>query len=95
MLVWCGLRHTVVTRLLEAGEPDHVVDSITGHQRYELCLGSTHLSSLTRSFQELSAARWSRLRHVVARHDMVQMARHELTRFRSVVNGHEDGLNVA
>jgi integrase len=25
------LRHTVVTRLLEAGEPDHVVESITGH----------------------------------------------------------------
>jgi integrase len=24
------LRHTVVTRLLEAGEPDHVVESITG-----------------------------------------------------------------
>ena len=25
------LRHTVITRLLEAGEPDHVVESITGH----------------------------------------------------------------
>ena len=25
------LRHTVVTRLLEAGEPDHVIESITGH----------------------------------------------------------------
>ena len=25
------LRHTVVTRLLEAGEPDHVVQAITGH----------------------------------------------------------------
>jgi integrase len=25
------LRHAVVTRLLEAGEPDHVVESITGH----------------------------------------------------------------
>ncbi|MEO6239553.1 MAG: tyrosine-type recombinase/integrase, partial [Vicinamibacterales bacterium] len=25
------LRHTVVTRLLEAGEADHVVESITGH----------------------------------------------------------------
>jgi integrase len=25
------LRHTVVTELLEAGEPDHVVESITGH----------------------------------------------------------------
>jgi integrase len=25
------LRHTLVTRLLEAGEPDHVVESITGH----------------------------------------------------------------
>lgn len=25
------LRHTVVTPLLEAGEPDHVVESITGH----------------------------------------------------------------
>ena len=25
------LRHTVVTRLLEAGEPDHVGESITGH----------------------------------------------------------------
>jgi integrase len=25
------LRHTVVTRLLETGEPDHVVESITGH----------------------------------------------------------------
>ena len=25
------LRHTVVTRSLEAGEPDHVVESITGH----------------------------------------------------------------
>ncbi len=25
------LRHRVVTRLLEAGEPDHVVESITGH----------------------------------------------------------------
>jgi integrase len=25
------LRHVVVTRLLEAGEPDHVVESITGH----------------------------------------------------------------
>ena len=25
------LRHTVVTRLLEAGEPDHVVESITEH----------------------------------------------------------------
>jgi len=25
------LRHTVVTRLLEAGQPDHVVESITGH----------------------------------------------------------------
>jgi integrase len=25
------LRHTVVTRLLEAGEPDHVVESVTGH----------------------------------------------------------------
>ena len=25
------LRHTVVTRLLEADEPDHVVESITGH----------------------------------------------------------------
>jgi integrase len=25
------LRHTVVTWLLEAGEPDHVVESITGH----------------------------------------------------------------
>jgi integrase len=25
------LRHTVVTRLLEASEPDHVVESITGH----------------------------------------------------------------
>jgi intergrase/recombinase len=24
-------KHTVVTRLLEAGEPDHVVESITGH----------------------------------------------------------------
>jgi hypothetical protein len=25
------LRHPVVTRLLEAGEPDHVVESITEH----------------------------------------------------------------
>ena len=25
------LRQTVVTRLLEAGEPDHVVESMTGH----------------------------------------------------------------
>jgi hypothetical protein len=25
------LRHTVATRLLEAGGPDHVVESITGH----------------------------------------------------------------
>jgi integrase len=25
------LGHTLVTRLLEAGEPDHVVESITGH----------------------------------------------------------------
>ena len=25
------LRHSVVTRLLEAGEPDHVVESMTGH----------------------------------------------------------------
>jgi integrase len=25
------LLHTVVTRLLEAGEPDHVVESTTGH----------------------------------------------------------------
>jgi integrase len=25
------LRHTVVTRLVEAGEPDHVVESIMGH----------------------------------------------------------------
>ncbi|MGH9257204.1 MAG: tyrosine-type recombinase/integrase [Vicinamibacterales bacterium] len=25
------LRHTVITELLEAGEPDHVVESITGH----------------------------------------------------------------
>src|SRR6266566_8641912 len=24
-------RHTVVTELLEAGEPDHVVESLTGH----------------------------------------------------------------
>ena len=34
VFVGCGstiLRHTVVTRLLEAGEPDHVVESITGH----------------------------------------------------------------
>jgi integrase len=25
------LRHTVVTDLLEAGEPEHVVEAITGH----------------------------------------------------------------
>ena len=25
------IRHTVVTRFLEAGESDHVVESITGH----------------------------------------------------------------
>jgi integrase len=31
------LRHTVVTRLLEAGEPDHVVESITGHLSVANC----------------------------------------------------------
>ena len=37
------LRHTVVTRLLEAGEPDHVVESITGHLSRRMLEHYSHL----------------------------------------------------
>ena len=37
------LRHTVVTRLLEAGEPDHVVESITGHLSRRMLEHDSHI----------------------------------------------------
>lgn len=37
------LRHTVVTRLLEAGEPDHVVESITGHLPRRMLEHDSHI----------------------------------------------------
>jgi integrase len=37
------LRHTVVTRLLEAGEPDHVVESITGHLSRSMLEHDSHI----------------------------------------------------
>ena len=37
------LRHTVVTRLLEAGEPDHVVESITGHLSRRMLEDYSHI----------------------------------------------------
>jgi integrase len=37
------LRHTVVTRLLEAGEPDHVVESITGHLSKRMLQHYSHI----------------------------------------------------
>lgn len=37
------LRHTVITRLLEAGEPDHVVESITGHLSRRMLEHHSHI----------------------------------------------------
>jgi integrase len=37
------LRHTVVTELLEAGEPDHVVESITGHLSRKMLEHYSHI----------------------------------------------------
>lgn len=37
------LRHTVVTRLLEAGESDHVVESITGHLSRRMLEHHSHI----------------------------------------------------
>jgi integrase len=37
------LQHTAVTRLLEAGEPDHVVESITGHLSRRMLERHSHI----------------------------------------------------
>jgi hypothetical protein len=43
------LRHTVVTRLLEAGEPDHVVESITGHLSRRMLEHYSHIRLTAKS----------------------------------------------
>ena len=53
------LRHTVVTRLLEAGEPDHVVESITGHLSRRMLEHYSHirLSAKKQALDRLSTRR--------------------------------------
>jgi integrase len=53
------LRHTVVTRLLEAGEPDHVVESITGHLSRRMLEHYSHirLHAKRQALEKLSAAK--------------------------------------
>lgn len=53
------LRHTVVTRLLEAGERDHVVESITGHLSRRMLEHYSHirLSAKKRALDRLGADR--------------------------------------
>jgi len=56
------LRHTVVTRLLEAGEPDHVVESITGHLSRRMLEHYSHirLSAKKAALDRLQQARKGR-----------------------------------
>ena len=56
------LRHTVVTRLLEAGEPDHVVESITGHLSRRMLEHYSHirLSAKKAALDRLQRPRSSR-----------------------------------
>jgi integrase len=52
------LRHTVVTRLLEAGEPDHVVESITGHLSRRMLEHYSHIR-LAAKKQVLTKTTWT------------------------------------
>jgi integrase len=55
------LRHTVVTRLLEAGEPDHVVESITGHLSRRMLEHYSHirLNAKNAALDRLDESGWA------------------------------------
>jgi hypothetical protein len=44
-LPYCDLRHTVVTDLLEAGEPEYVIETVTGHSARRMLEHYVHQAS--------------------------------------------------
>jgi len=76
------LRHTVVTRLLEAGEPDHVVESITGHLSKRMLQHYSHIRMAAKkaALERLDAARKAGATNVESLEARVQRIAEQLER---------------